>query len=96
LTPEEFTDWVERIYATRDNELDCTQTQTHLAAYVEAQVEGYPIANRLAGLQAHLYQCPDCREVYEALYDLLEAEAMGELDAEWLPETAELTSIAAD
>jgi predicted anti-sigma-YlaC factor YlaD len=96
LTPEEFTDWVERIYATRDNELDCTQTQAHLAAYVEAQVEGYSIPSSLVGLQAHLYQCPDCHEVYEALYDLVEAEALGELDAEWLPETAGLTPIAAD
>jgi predicted anti-sigma-YlaC factor YlaD len=96
LKPEEFTDWVERIYATRDNEFDCTQTQTHLATYVEAQVEGFAIPNSLAGLQAHLHQCPDCHEVYEALFDLVEAEALGELETEWLPETAELTPIAAD
>jgi hypothetical protein len=95
LTPEEFTLWVEQIYATRDDEFNCIQTQAYLADYVEAQVEGYVMPYSLAGLQAHLHQCPDCHEVYEALYDVVEAEVMGELEAEWSPEAAELT-IAAD
>jgi predicted anti-sigma-YlaC factor YlaD len=96
LTPEEFIRWVEQIYDTQNNEFDCTQTQAHLAAYVEAQVEGYPMPKNLVGLQAHLHQCSDCHEVYEALYDVVEAEVMGGLEPEWLPETAELTPFAAD
>jgi predicted anti-sigma-YlaC factor YlaD len=80
LNQKNFANWVEKIYATEENELDCNQTQTYLPAYVEAEVNGRPQPSHSHMLQAHLAQCPDCRETYVGLQHVLEAEATGELE----------------
>ena len=79
MNQENFTNWIENIYTTEENELDCNQTQAYLPAYVEAQVSNHPRPSHASMLQAHLAQCPDCTEIYVGLQHVLMAEASGEL-----------------
>ena len=96
MTPQAFKQWVELIYATRDDEFDCQQTQSHLPAYVDAQIDGYPVQQFATRLEAHLRQCPDCREVYEGLFYVADQAAAGEVDVVETADLPELTPIAAD
>lgn len=69
-----FVDWIHRIYTTQENELDCDCIQTLLPAYAEARVSGRYLDSHYQRLQAHLVQCPQCQEVYQVLYHVLELE----------------------
>jgi predicted anti-sigma-YlaC factor YlaD len=80
LTPEELTNWIDRVYATKEKELDCQQTQSLLPAYVEAEFNGDHF-DGADNVELHLYQCPDCKETYQALYHLVSLEAKGELQS---------------
>lgn len=79
LNQENFAQWIEKIYATEENELDCNQTQTYLPAFVEAEVNGRLRPSHAHMLQTHLAQCPDCMETYVGLRHVLEAEVKDEL-----------------
>lgn len=80
MTPKEFTNWIDRIYATKEEELDCQQTQSLLPAYVEAEFNGDHF-DAASAVEIHLYQCPDCKETYQGLYHLVRLEAKGELQS---------------
>jgi len=87
---------IKRIYATREQEIDCEQLQALLAAYVQTEMNGVNPAERFPAVQQHLAQCPDCFEEYLALLhvaglyaqDVLpEAEALlQQFEAEPVPE----------
>lgn len=102
MNPKEFTNWINRIYATKEKELDCDHTQSLLPAYVEAEFNG-SASNPLASeIERHLLQCPDCTETYQGLRFLLKAEASGELTptdkepaaVQSRPSESELTPVA--
>jgi predicted anti-sigma-YlaC factor YlaD len=78
LRKEEFTKWIDKIYATKENELDCEQTQTSLPAYVDAEFSGTPLPNQADAIESHLNQCPDCMESYQGLHHVLAVEAAHE------------------
>jgi hypothetical protein len=79
LNPQEFADWLGRIYATREEELDCDQTQALLPAYADADFVKNDLDWILPDIEAHLSQCPDCAETYQGLKYVVEREAKGEL-----------------
>lgn len=102
MKPKEFTNWINRIYATKDKELDCDTAQSLLPAYVEVELNGSAIHPLAAEIESHLLQCPDCTETYQGLRYLLKLEASGELaptdkepaTAQSLSPESELTPVA--
>lgn len=66
MRQENFTRWIENIYATQENEIDCPQFQNYLPAFVEAELNNTRLPHT-AVLDSHLQQCPDCNEVYKGL-----------------------------
>jgi predicted anti-sigma-YlaC factor YlaD len=80
LNQEQFLHWLNQVYSTREAELDCTQLQELLPAYVDFEVTGgKPPEGFLAEVRAHLAQCPDCAEEYQGLLAVARLEAQGRL-----------------
>ncbi len=71
-----FHDWIRRIYATRDDELDCNQVFKVLDQYVDTVVAEKEIPPNFSPVEHHLRQCPYCYDLYLAMRDaaLLESE----------------------
>ncbi|HRQ39184.1 MAG TPA: hypothetical protein PLD25_14850 [Chloroflexota bacterium] len=83
-----FTRWIETIFETQENEIDCKQFQSYLPAFIEAEVKGEPLSYT-AVLTAHLHQCPDCQEIYQGLLYVVKAE----LSETWSSDAAEGTAV---
>ncbi len=56
-------------------ELDCDQVLDLLDQYAEAVQNGQDAARLMPLVSRHLDRCADCREEYEALLRILQAEA---------------------
>ncbi len=79
---ERLFQWIDRVYATGETEIDCNRLQALLPEYVEFQAASggdAELAEKLAGVQAHLAQCPDCAEEYAGLLAVVKAARAGEL-----------------
>lgn len=75
-----FLHWLEKVYATQDEEIDCERLQAFLPAHVDFEINGENLPDKLLSqVRAHLAQCPDCREEYEALRAAALLEAGGGL-----------------
>ncbi len=74
-----LTQWLERIYATAEAEMDCEQLQAILPAYVEAEIAGGDVLGRFLQVKAHVAQCPDCAEEYAGLREVARLESRGRL-----------------
>jgi predicted anti-sigma-YlaC factor YlaD len=72
--------WLQRVYKTQDEEIDCAQLYDTIAQFVDMQVSGQDAAQILPLVQQHLDQCPDCHDLYESLRTMAELEAEGRLD----------------
>jgi hypothetical protein len=70
-----FHDWIRRIYATRDDELDCDQVADLLATYVDALVAGAEMDGYFRALEQHLAQCPLCLEIAAAMREVVLQES---------------------
>jgi hypothetical protein len=68
-----------QIEATQDHELSCSECFEQISDYVDLELAGQPVAERLPLLRQHLGQCRVCREEYEVLRDLAQLTANGEL-----------------
>lgn len=65
---------MEKIFATRDVELDCDECFGHMDRYAETQLEGKKLDEALLLVEDHLSKCGDCREEYELLAQALRRE----------------------
>ena len=80
MNREQFLNWLEQIYTTKDAEIDCDRLQALLPAHVDFEINGENLPDeQLAGVRTHLAQCPDCAEEYEALRTVALLEAEGGL-----------------
>jgi predicted anti-sigma-YlaC factor YlaD len=80
LNPEQFLNWLEQIYATREAEIDCERLQALLPTYVDVEVAGGDLGEaRLVPVRAHLAQCPACHDEYQGLLAVARLEAQGRL-----------------
>lgn len=62
------------ISATSESESEdifCDQTQALLAAYIELEIAGEHAERAYPAVARHLVVCPDCREEYDALREVL-------------------------
>lgn len=79
LKYEQFVQWIDRLYKTRDTEADCDQVRDMIATYVDGKVVGSVQDRPYVPLLRHLDQCLDCNELYESLYLVAELEAWGDM-----------------
>ncbi len=79
MNSTQLAEWLERMYATAEAEMDCKQFQALLPATVDLEIAGQAAAPHLAQVKAHLAQCPDCAEEYVGLRKAAELEARGRL-----------------
>jgi len=69
-----FRNWIHRIYATKDQELDCDLVSDTIAPYVDAEIAGENVAQRYPAVTHHLSQCPACTDLYLAVREAARAE----------------------
>ena len=74
-----FLQWIEQIYATKENELDCQQMQDLLPEFVEAEQNKTVPPHAAKAFHDNLKQCPDCQEVYDGLRYVVEMEQAVEI-----------------
>ncbi len=66
-----------QIYDTKDKELDCAGCFEWISDYVDRELAGEAVAERMPEVKHHLSQCKVCHEEYETLRDLARLEAEG-------------------
>lgn len=71
--------FLERIYLTEDEEIDCGGMMDIIGRYVELQVHGADAAAALPEAYLHLEICEDCAEVAAVLTEMVRLEEVGEL-----------------
>lgn len=79
MDDKQFIHWISQIYETSETEIDCTRLQELLPAYVESEITSEKSDTKHSQINAHLLQCTDCAEDYEALYQVTKLEAEGPL-----------------
>lgn len=71
---EQFTQMVRSVFAARDDEIVCSQFFELLPRFVDLKLFGEDAAALLPQVSHHLGQCPECREVYQALLEAVRSE----------------------
>jgi hypothetical protein len=86
VADERLTRFLTHIYNTNGAEIDCKRLQALLPAYVDYELSaenGTPgssiSADQLAAAQTHLDQCPDCKEIYQGLCQVVSLAASDNL-----------------
>lgn len=76
---------INRIYKSKDTEIDCLELQDYLPTYVDLEIEDPSKTGQYPQVSAHLEQCPDCADEYESLLQVASLEAQNAVpDAETL------------
>jgi hypothetical protein len=70
--------WINKILATEDEEISCSQCFDLLAGYVDAEMMRRPILEDNLKVKQHIYQCQVCQEEYEILRHLAQLDAEGD------------------
>lgn len=79
MNQQQFRTWINQIYRTEDQEIDCDQLQAILPEFVDAEVDAVSPELALSEIQQHLNQCPDCSDVMEGLYQAVSMHESGAL-----------------
>ena len=72
--PDEMQGLLEMLVLTDEQEIACDAVFKALAEFAEMAQRGEDVRAVMPLVQQHLDMCPDCREEYEALMTILEAE----------------------
>lgn len=73
LTSDQIKTFVRLVDCTREKEFDCSECQDHVGQFAESQLAGLPMDEAMALVEHHLSLCPDCREEFLILQDILRA-----------------------
>ena len=68
MNRRKFRQLIQSIFAVKDQEMLCSQFFDILPRFVDLQVAGEDVDKSFPGVTHHLQQCPECNEVYEALF----------------------------
>jgi len=74
ITPSQAEMMLKMIQKTQEVELSCNDVHDLLSQYTEMALRGEDVTHLLPLVHHHLEFCPDCREEYEALSRILQAE----------------------
>ncbi len=64
---------IRMIRNTQDDEISCDEVHRLLGEFAEMALRGEDTAKLLPLVHHHLEMCPDCREEYDALMQILQA-----------------------
>lgn len=81
LSPTQAKAMVQMIGKTQEVELSCDEVHRLLGQFAEMALRGEDTANLLPLVNQHLETCPDCREEYDALMQILQASPDQELQS---------------
>jgi hypothetical protein len=73
--PARLSEWLRSIATTEDAEVDCDAIVEAAERLVAAGTRGDDLRVVLPDLALHLEHCPDCREWYETLLALSQADS---------------------
>jgi hypothetical protein len=94
VAEERFARWLSHVYDVDAPEIDCSSLQLLLPAYIESELglaSQSLAAGEVVAVRIHLEHCPDCREEYQGVRQVVTLELGGEL-----PEVDELLARFAD
>ncbi len=74
MEPEQFHHLVESIFRAEEQELSCSRYFELLPRFVDLSLAGRDPEAVLPEIGHHFRQCPECREVYEAVLDAAAGE----------------------
>ena len=66
--------WFEKMYATQEKELSCSDCFRLVSVYVDRELAGEDHKTVLKMVRQHLDQCQVCKEEYEILLELAKDE----------------------
>ncbi len=69
--------WLRQIHQTEEEEISCSECLDLVSQYVDLEIAGEAVQEKLPRVKQHLDQCGVCREEYEVLRDLAQLEAQG-------------------
>lgn len=72
--PDQMQGLLEMLVMTDEQEIACDDVFKALAEFAEMAQRGEDVAEMMPLVEKHLALCPDCREEYQALLAILEAE----------------------
>ncbi len=65
---ETFEQFIQSVFGAEEHELPCSEFFARLPRFVDLQASGQDASAALPDVHHHMGQCPECREVYEALF----------------------------
>ena len=71
LTPKQFEGLLGQTAKTREHELNCNECLDLVAEFIELELAGKTIPSGLDAVRHHLDLCPECREEFDTLRDVL-------------------------
>jgi hypothetical protein len=76
-SPDVMQKLLHMLESTRKDEITCDEVYDVLDQFAEAAQRGENVRTLLPLVRQHLDMCPDCREEYEALLNILQASFLG-------------------
>jgi hypothetical protein len=67
---DKYSRWLSKIWATRDEEINCSECFDLVSAYVDLELSGGKPEETLPMVKHHIDQCAVCKEEYLLLRDL--------------------------
>ncbi len=74
MKSKRFTQWLQNIITTQDEEISCSECFDLVSRYVDMEFSSADPSTKMSQVKQHLSQCPTCREEYEILHDLRQME----------------------
>jgi hypothetical protein len=74
MNRRKFRQLIQSIFAVKDQEIICSEFFDILPRFVDLQVSGKDVDKSFPGVSHHLQQCPECNEVYEALFKAAQSD----------------------
>ena len=71
LSKKEIEGLMRLVGLTKDEEINCEQCLSLVAEFAEQKLAGKSVSEGLQAVEHHLNVCPECREEYEALQQVL-------------------------
>ena len=73
-SPDQMADLLNMLAKTEAHELACEDVFKVLAEFAEMNQRGKDVAEMMPLVKKHLELCPDCREEYEILMEVIKVE----------------------
>ncbi|HEX8743683.1 MAG TPA: hypothetical protein VF712_11160 [Thermoleophilaceae bacterium] len=74
MTSDPQSEQIRRLIGPAEPEILCEECFERLDEYVELELAGAAVDERVPGMRAHLTGCPTCSDEYESLRSLVEAD----------------------